>query len=187
MKIYTKTGDQGTTGLYGGTRVSKSHLRIETYGTIDELNSFLGLIRDHKIDDNSFESIVQIQKDLFVLGAVLATPIEKDMLKNGKKRLLKTTITNEMIVFLEKEIDAMDAILPKMTHFILPGGSALVSYCHVARAVCRRSERLIVLLRKEEDIDVNVLKYVNRLSDYLFVLARKLAFENNIEEIKWIP
>lgn len=187
MKIYTKTGDKGTTGLYGGTRVSKGNLRIETYGTIDELNSYLGLIRDQKIDKHSFESLVKIQKGLFVIGAVLATPVEKEILKNGKKRLADTKVTTEMIEFLEQEIDVIDQELPAMTHFVLPGGHTTVSYCHIARAVCRRGERLIVVLMGDEKIEENVLQYINRLSDYLFVLARKLTFDNQAKEIKWIP
>lgn len=187
MKIYTKTGDKGTTGLYGGTRVSKGHLRIESYGTIDELNSYLGLIRDQKLDSHTFESIIKIQKEMFVIGAVLATPLDKEVLKNGKKRLAETQVTEEMISFLEKEIDLIDKELPPMTHFVLPGGHTLVSYCHIARSICRRAERLIVVLMEEEAIELNVLKYINRLSDYLFVLARKLTFDNKAEEIKWIP
>ena len=187
MKIYTKTGDQGMTGLYGGTRVSKADLRIDSYGTIDELNSFLGLIRDQKVDKHTFETIVEIQKNLFVVGAVLATPADKKILKNGKKRLVGTAVSFEMISVLEMEIDQMDELLPPMTHFVLPGGHNIVSYCHISRSVCRRAERLVVQLSEDEDIEDNVLQYLNRLSDYLFVLARKLTFDNKAEEIKWIP
>jgi cob(I)alamin adenosyltransferase len=187
MKIYTKTGDKGMTGLYGGTRVSKSNLRIDSYGTVDELNSYLGLIRDQKVDNHTFESIIEIQKNLFVAGAVLATPADKEILKNGKKRLAETKVSEEMISFLETEIDIIDAELPVMTHFVLPGGHPVVSYCHVARSVCRRAERLVVQLAEQEEIGENVIQYLNRLSDYLFVLARKLTFENNAEEFKWIP
>jgi cob(I)alamin adenosyltransferase len=187
MKIYTKTGDQGMTGLYGGTRVSKADLRIDSYGTIDELNSFLGLIRDQKVDKHTFETIVEIQKNLFVVGAVLATPADKKILKNGKKRLVETAVSFEMISVLEMEIDQMDEVLPPMTHFVLPGGHSVVSYCHISRSVCRRAERLVVQLSEDEDIGDNVLQYLNRLSDYLFVLARKLTFDNKAEEIKWIP
>ena len=187
MKIYTKTGDQGMTGLYGGTRVSKADLRIDSYGTIDELNSFLGLIRDQKVDKHTFETIVEIQKNLFVVGAVLATPADKKILKNGKKRLVGTAVSFEMISVLEMEIDQMDELLPPMTHFVLPGGHNIVSYCHISRSVCRRAERLVVQLSEGEDIEDNVLQYLNRLSDYLFVLARKLTFDNKAEEIKWIP
>jgi len=187
MKIYTKTGDQGMTGLYGGTRVSKNHIRIESFGTIDELNSYLGLIRDQKLAPKMFEDLVKIQKELFIVGAILATPIEKSVLKNGTKRLEDTKLTEEMVVFLENEIDTMNEQLPTMTHFVLPGGHTTVSYCHMARCVCRKAERLVVHLSSEVSLEPLVLKYLNRLSDYLFVLARKLIFDNKAEEIKWIP
>lgn len=187
MKIYTKTGDTGMTGLYGGTRVSKSHLRIESYGVVDELNSYLGLIRDQNIDDITTTDLIKIQKELFTVGAVLATPEEKSILKNGKKRLGETGISEEMILFLEGKIDYMNEELPEMTHFVLPGGHTTVSYCHIARCICRRAERLVVSLSIETAIDHMVIKYLNRLSDYLFVLARKLSLDNNAEEIKWIP
>lgn len=187
MKIYTKTGDEGMTGLYGGTRVAKSHLRIESYGTIDELNSYLGLLRDQKIDKHIFENIIKIQQELFVVGAILATPEEKVLLKNGKKRLGNTGLSEEMILFLENEIDVMNEELPAMTHFVLPGGHTTVSYCHIARSVCRKAERLVVHLSSETGVEPLVIKYLNRLSDYLFVLARKLTFDNKAVEIKWIP
>ena len=187
MKIYTKTGDEGMTSLYGGTRVSKSNLRIEAYGTVDELNSYLGLIRDQKIDKKTTDNIIKIQKELFVLGAVLATPVEKSVLKNGKKRLGETNITEAMISFLEKEMDAMNEILPAMTHFVLPGGHPTVSYCHISRCVCRKAERFVVQLATDTELEPSVLKYLNRLSDYLFVLARKLTFDMKADEIKWIP
>ena len=187
MKVYTKTGDKGMTGLYGGTRVSKRDLRIESYGTVDELNSYIGLIRDQKIDKESFEFLVKIQKELFIVGAVLATPKEKEILKNGKNRLKSSAITNVMIDEMENEIDVMDTALPAMTHFVLPGGHTIVSYCHIARCICRRAERLVVHLKVETDIDDAVLIYLNRLSDYLFVLARKLTLDNNVKEVKWIP
>lgn len=187
MKIYTKTGDNGTTGLYGGTRVSKSHLRIESYGTIDELNSYLGLIRDQEIDENDLEKLIKIQKELFTIGAILATPTEKEILKNGKKRLNIPLISSGSISFLESEMDKMNEKLPAMTHFVLPGGHATVSYCHIARCICRRAERLVVQLNENIAIDEMVLVYLNRLSDYLFVLARKLTLDKKAEEIKWIP
>tara|TARA_B100000809_G_scaffold152035_1_gene149390 strand:+ start:23092 stop:23655 length:564 start_codon:yes stop_codon:yes gene_type:complete len=187
MKIYTKTGDEGMTGLYGGSRVSKSHLRIESYGTVDELNSYLGLIRDQGLDMKSTESVIKIQKELFSVGAVLATPVDKTILKNGKKRLGDTKVTEEMILFLENEMDVMNEQLPAMTHFVLPGGHTTVSYCHIARCICRKAERLVVQLSSETTLEPTVLKYLNRLSDYLFVLARKLTFDNNANEIKWIP
>ncbi|HEA20599.1 hypothetical protein LCGC14_1810170 [marine sediment metagenome] len=187
MKIYTKTGDDGTTGLIGGTRVKKHHIRIESYGTVDELNSWLGLIRDQKIDIDLKEVLSKIQQKLFVIGAILATDPEKAILKNGKKRLNIREITEADIRFLEKQIDAMEAALPPMTHFILPGGHTTVSYCHITRTVCRRAERMCTLLYEHTPFDGNVLKYINRLSDYLFVLARKLSQDLQAKEIKWIP
>lgn len=187
MKIYTKTGDKGTTALFGGTRVAKNDSRIEAYGTVDELNSWIGLVRDQKIEAFHKEILMQIQDRLFTLGAQLATPPEKVLLKNGEKRLKNLGITQEDTQKLEKEIDRMDAELPPMTHFVLPGGHTTVSYCHIARCVCRRAERLSVRLSQESGVDEAVLKYLNRLSDYLFVLARKLTRELQADEVKWIP
>ncbi|MAN58969.1 MAG: ATP:cob(I)alamin adenosyltransferase [Flavobacteriaceae bacterium] len=187
MKIYTKTGDKGTTALFGGTRVPKHHIRIESYGTVDELNSHLGLIRDQEIDPHYKNILVHVQDRLFTLGAILATDPEKATLKSGKERLNIPRISEEDIAKLETEMDAMDEALPPMTHFVLPGGHTTVSYCHVARCVCRRAERMATLLHSEEPIDERVLQYLNRLSDYLFVLARKLTHDLQAEEIKWIP
>ena len=187
MKIYTKTGDKGTTALFGGTRVKKYNLRIESYGTVDELNSYIGLIKDQEINEIEKASLLKIQSELFTLGAMLATPPEKEVLKNGKERLNIPKINDGSIEFLEDEIDRMDAILPQMTHFILPGGHQAVSFCHIARCVCRRAERLSVELNDEETINPDVIKYLNRLSDYLFTLARKLSKDLAVEEIKWIP
>jgi cob(I)alamin adenosyltransferase len=187
MKIYTKTGDKGTTALYGGKRVSKNHIRIDSYGTVDELNSWLGLIRDQDIDLHQKKMIINIQNNLFTIGAILATPIDKEILKNGKKRLNITKISKTHIELLEKEIDTMNDTLSPMTHFILPGGHQTVSYCHIARTVCRRAERLIVKLFDNEQIEDGVLQYLNRLSDFLFVLARMLSKILQAEEIKWIP
>ncbi|RMA57951.1 cob(I)yrinic acid a,c-diamide adenosyltransferase [Ulvibacter antarcticus] len=187
MKIYTKTGDKGTTALFGGTRVPKYHIRIESYGTVDELNSHIGLIKDQEIDPRSKEILMRVQDRLFTLGAILATDPEKEKLKSGKDRLNIPKITEEDIALLETEMDMMNESLPPMTHFVLPGGHTTVSYCHIARCVCRRAERLATLLHHEEPIDEQVLKYLNRLSDYLFVLARKLTYYLQAEEIKWIP
>ncbi|WP_237275363.1 cob(I)yrinic acid a,c-diamide adenosyltransferase [Tenacibaculum ovolyticum] len=187
MKIYTKTGDKGTTALFGGTRVPKHHLRIESYGTIDELNSYIGLVRDQNIDNILKSKLSKIQSDLFILGAMLATPPEKETLKNGKERLNIHKITDTSIQFLEDEIDLMNKALPQMTHFILPGGHQTVSFCHIARCVCRRAERLSVALNEEEHVSGVVLMYLNRLSDYLFVLARKLTQDLKAEEVKWTP
>lgn len=187
MKIYTKTGDEGMTSLFGGTRVPKHDLRIESYGTVDELNSYIGLVRDQDIDLHYKNVLIEIQDRLFTIGAILATPPEKETLKNGEKRLSIHLISEEDCLFLENEIDEMDNALPQMTHFVLPGGHTTVSYCHIARCVCRRSERLATHLNEIEAIDGFVLKYLNRLSDYLFVLARKLTFEFKATETKWIP
>ena len=187
MKIYTKTGDKGTTALFGGTRVSKHNIRIESYGTLDELNSFLGLLRDQQIDTNTKNILIKIQEKLFVVGAILATDPEKALLKNGKERLDIKKISDLDIVLLETEMDSMEEQLPPMTHFILPGGHTTVSYCHISRSVCRRAERLATALYQEVPFEDNALKYLNRLSDYLFVLARFLSKQLQAEEIKWIP
>jgi cob(I)alamin adenosyltransferase len=187
MKIYTKTGDTGTTALFGGTRVPKHHIRIESYGTVDELNSYLGLIRDQDIDAHYKNLLIEIQDKLFTIGAILATQPEKAILKNGKERLNIPKISNEDIERLEHEIDSMNEALPAMTHFVLPGGHQTVSFCHIARCVCRRAERLTSALNDMEKVEPKVLIYLNRLSDYLFVLARKLTYALQADEIKWIP
>ncbi|WP_298488260.1 cob(I)yrinic acid a,c-diamide adenosyltransferase [uncultured Maribacter sp.] len=187
MKIYTKTGDKGTSALFGGTRVPKHHIRLDSYGTIDELNSWIGLIRDQEIDSISKQTLLTIQDKLFTVGAILATDPEKAVLKNGKERLSIPKISDADITFLEDNMDTMETQLPQMTHFILPGGHTTVSYCHIARTVCRRAERMISFLNENEPTDGNVLSFINRLSDYLFVLARKLSFDLKAEEIKWIP
>ncbi|WZL88408.1 cob(I)yrinic acid a,c-diamide adenosyltransferase [Salinimicrobium sp. 3283s] len=187
MKIYTKTGDKGTTALFGGTRVPKHHIRIDSYGTVDELSSHLGLMRDQQVDEHSREIVIKIQDRLFTLGAILATDPEKAVLKNGKERLNIPKISTEDIELLEQEIDRMNEALPPMTHFILPGGHQTVSVCHVARCVCRRAERLATALYEIEPFEEQVLQYLNRLSDYLFVLARKLSHDLQVKEVKWIP
>ena len=187
MKIYTKTGDKGKTSLFGGTRVPKYHLRIEAYGTTDELNANIGLIRDQKIDEHTSEILLKIQTELFTLGAMLATPPEKEVLKSGKERLNIEKINNEKISLLESEMDAMNEVLPPMTHFVLPGGHPTVSYCHIARCICRRAERITTQLSDESNVNPQILMYLNRLSDYLFVLARKLTIDMKAEEIPWIP
>jgi len=187
MKVYTKTGDTGTTALFGGTRVPKHHIRIESYGTVDELNSHIGLIRDQEMNVHYKEVLIEVQDRLFTVGAILATPPEKETLKNGEKRLQNLGILEADIQYLENEIDAMEEALPPMTHFVLPGGHTTVSYCHIARCVCRRAERLAVHLNDIEPTDELVIKYLNRLSDYLFVLARKLSYDLNADEVQWIP
>jgi len=187
MKIYTKTGDKGTTALFGGTRVPKHHIRIDSYGTVDELNSHLGLIRDQEINPIYKNTIINIQDRLFTVGAILATDPEKAQLKNGKERLNIPKISEADITALERNMDAMESTLPQMTHFVLPGGHQTVSFCHIARCVCRRAERLASALNDIEPFLPEALTYLNRLSDYLFVLARKLTYDLQAEEIKWIP
>lgn len=187
MKIYTKTGDKGTTALFGGTRVPKHHIRIESYGTVDELNSHIGLLRDQNIDIYYKDILIKIQDRLFTIGAVLATDPEKAILKSGKERLKIPKISIQDIELLEKEIDDMNNQLPQMTHFVLPGGHQTVSFCHIARCVCRRAERLASALNELEPFQAEVLIYLNRLSDYLFVLARKLSKDLQVDEVKWIP
>jgi len=187
MKIYTKTGDKGTTSLFGGTRVPKYDLRIEAYGTVDELNSYIGLIRDQKIDKHTSIILLKIQHELFALGSMLATPPEKKVLKSGKERLNISKTNAKSIELLENEMDTMNESLPVMTHFILPGGHTTVSFCHIARCICRRAERISTQLSDESSIEPQILVYLNRLSDYLFVLARKLTIDNEAQEIKWIP
>jgi len=180
MKIYTKTGDQGQTSLIGGTRVPKHHLRIESYGTVDELNSYIGLIRDQQVSEHQQNLLKEIQDRLFTIGSALASDPEKS-------KMIIPDLHQEDIELLEKEIDTMTADLPELRHFILPGGSNAVSFCHLARCVCRRAERICVHLSEDSFVDEKVMVYLNRLSDYLFVLSRKLCFDNQIEENKWIP
>ena len=180
MKIYTKTGDKGSTSLFGGSRVSKHHIRIESYGTLDELNSWLGLIRDQEIEEKTKSDLTRIQSELFTLGAELATEPEKS------ERLKIETVGEKEIRFLEEAIDAMNEALPPMTHFILPGGHATVSYCHLARTVCRRAERRMSMLDEQQKLSDSSLAYVNRLSDYLFVLSRHLSARLGAEEVRWI-
>ena len=180
MKIYTKTGDQGITSLLGGVRVPKSDLRIDAYGTLDELNSYVGLLRDQEVNKKRSELLKSIQDRLFTIGADLATVPGKDKVK-------KPDLLPEDVEVLEKEMDAMDAELPMLTSFILPGGHTAVSFCHLARTVCRRSERIVVELASEEQVSGLVIQYLNRLSDFLFVLGRKMAQELEVEEVTWKP
>ena len=180
MKIYTKKGDNGTTQLIGGKRVSKNNSRIEAYGTIDELNSYIGLVRDQEIDEQSFDMLVEIQDRLFTVGALLAN--------DGASNKMKLPLIDEKdIHLLEKEIDKMNKDLSEMKSFILPGGHTTVSYCHIARCICRRAERLVVDLPETILQFDLILKYLNRLSDYLFVLSRFLTKKLNAKEIPWTP
>ena len=180
MKIYTKTGDKGLTSLIGGTRVPKHHLRIESYGTVDELNSYIGLIRDQGIAERHKEVLKEVQDRLFTIGSSLASDPDTSKMKIPDLHLAD-------IELLENQIDLMDAELPALRHFILPGGSNAVSFCHIARCVCRRAERLSVHLSEDSFVDDKVIVYLNRLSDYLFTLARKIGNEQQIPENQWIP
>lgn len=185
MKIYTKTGDLGDTSLFSGKRVRKHNLRIDSYGTVDELNSHLGLLRDSVEDESVRSSLLNIQSKLFTVGAMLATPPESGSAKKRQSKLGIELIGPDDILFLEGEMDAMNEVLPEMTHFILPGGHQAVSFCHIARCVCRRAERKTVELHDLEPVDTQILTYLNRLSDYLFVLARKLTRDMGVDEIPW--
>ena len=179
FKIYTKTGDKGETSLIGGTRVPKHHLRIESYGTIDELNSYIGLVNATVENQNMKNILSVIQNKLFTIGSMLASDPETSKMKIPELKISDVEL-------LENEIDAMNAILPELKNFILPGGNAIVSYCHVARCVCRRAERLVVHLSSESKVDSLVIIYLNRLSDYLFVLSRLIAHEFGAPEIPWV-
>ena len=180
MKVYTRKGDKGTTGLIGGTRVPKYALRIESYGTVDELNSYLGLLRDKVLSENYKEELIFIQDRLFTLGSLLAEDSEKSTMKLPQ-------LNQEDIDKLEISIDKMDEFLPPMKNFILPGGHETVSFCHIARCVCRRAERLVTELAKEVKLDELIVAYLNRLSDYLFVYSRLLSQELKANEIPWVP
>ena len=180
MKVYTKKGDTGTTQLIGGTRVPKHALRIESYGTVDELNAHIGLIRDQEINPNYVTQLIDVQDRLFTLGSLLAADPETNNMKLPE-------ISEEDVVYLENCIDDMDAQLPEMKFFVLPGGHTTVSYCHIARCVCRRAERITDNLNEASPVDPIILKYLNRLSDYLFVLSRKLSQDLSATEQPWKP
>ena len=176
MKIYTKTGDDGTTGLIGNIRVKKSNPRIAAYGTVDELNTALGIILSSKLGKDIRDLLTKIQNDLFVVGADLANP----NLKNKSNR-----VTSEMVLFLEKGIDRLEEKLPAITFFILPGGDLIASHVHLARAICRRSETDIVKLSESQKINNESLIYMNRLSDLLFVVARTINKRKKISDVAW--
>ena len=180
MKIYTKTGDKGQTSLIGGTRVSKGYIRIHSYGTVDELNSYIGLLRDQQVNESRKDLLKEIQDRLFTIGASLASDPNKSKMKIPD-------LKEEDITLLEREIDNMNEELPDLKAFILPGGAIPVSYCHIARCVCRRAERHVIELQEKEFVAELVVMYLNRLSDYLFVLARKMGAELKVEEITWKP
>lgn len=180
MKIYTKTGDKGLTSLIGGARVPKYHLRIECYGTVDELNSYIGLIQCQDIDAKYQLLLKEIQDRLFTVGAALAADPEHSRMKIPD-------LHESDIQLLETEMDQMNELLPELKHFILPGGNTVVSYCHIARCICRRAERLTVQLAADSFVDGKMTIYLNRLSDYLFVLARKLNSDAGTAENIWLP
>lgn len=180
MKIYTKKGDNGTTGLIGGTRILKSSLRIEAYGTIDELNSYIGLVRDQDINEHYKKQLIEIQDRLFTIGSSLAADPDKSTMKIPDLKAAD-------IEALEKWMDEMEEALPEMKNFVLPGGHQTVSFCHVARCVCRRGERIIVDLSQHEFVADMIISYVNRLSDYLFVLSRKITLDLGTVEQPWKP
>lgn len=179
FKVYTKTGDKGETALFGGQRVSKSHLRVDAYGTVDELNSFVGWLRDSVENQHTRGFLAQIQHRLFTLGSHLAS--------DPVKQLAVPDLLPNDVELLEKEMDAMEAVLPPLKNFILPGGHPVVSVCHVCRTVCRRAERLAVALHQEDPVEDLVLQYLNRLSDYFFMLARQLAHDLGADEVIWNP
>lgn len=180
MKIYTKTGDSGKTSLLGGRRVSKSDPRIDAYGTVDELNSYIGLLRDQEINRGREGILKEIQDRLFTIGASLAT-------EPGKERVKRPDLLEADLLLLENEIDQMETHLPALRHFVLPGGHQVVSFCHIARTVCRRTERCVIDLMETEYVDELIVKYLNRLSDYLFVLGRLITLELGAEEVTWKP
>ena len=182
FKIYTKTGDAGKTGLIGGAKVFKNDIRIEAYGTVDELNSYIGLVSDLFNDAATKKILKEIQDRLFTIGSSLACDYEKE------PKMILPDIKEDDIVLLEKEIDAMNEHLPEMKSFILPGGHTIVSHTHIARCVCRRAERCCVNMQQHKlFVDALIIKYLNRLSDYLFVLSRFIAHKLNAEEIAWKP
>ena len=180
MKIYTKTGDKGTTSLIGGTRVPKYDLRIECYGTVDELSAWVGLIRDQEIDKEIIVNLIEVQDRLFTIESMLACDTDPSMLQIPG-------IADRDIQFLEQQIDSMTKELHVLKSFLLSGGHAIVSYCHIARTICRRAERLVIRLSEEQNVDPLILVYLNRLSDYLFVLSRKIGKDKNVLETLWKP
>ncbi len=186
MKIYTKTGDKGETSLYGGTRVSKAAARVESYGTLDELNAFIGLAKAEISDEKVLNQLQKIQFDLFTVGSEAATPTDKLILANGKNRL-DLMISEEEISELEHWMDDLDGELEPLQFFILPSGGKAVASIHVCRTVCRRAERTMVYLNETEEVRPELIKYLNRLSDYLFILARYISKISGEKEDYWNP
>jgi len=181
MKVYTKTGDKGKTSLIGGEKVYKDGAQIEAYGTVDELNSYLGLVRDYdEIELRERNFIISVQNDLFVIGSLLAESKQKNKMQLPQ-------ITEAMIKNIESEIDNIENQLEPMKFFVLPGGHKLISHLHIARCICRRAERRVVTIANQIDIDPIILKYINRLSDYIFILSRYIALKLDIKETPWVP
>jgi cob(I)alamin adenosyltransferase len=180
MKIYTKTGDKGTTSLIGGTRLSKAHVRIDAYGTVDELNSYIGMLRDQPVNEKRKDLLKEIQDRLFTMGSHLAS-------ESDQKKKILPDLTEEDIVLLESEMDQIDSQIPPLRSFVLPGGHQSVSFGHIARTVCRRAERAVIHLQQGEEVESIVIRYLNRLSDYLFMLCRIMTYELEIEEVTWQP
>ena len=180
FKIYTKTGDKGSTSLIGGVRVPKSHIRIESYGTVDELNSYIGMVRDMANDARITEWLHEIQDRLFTIGSVLATNPEKEV------KMKLPDVHEADVIFLEQKIDEMNEVLPEMRSFILPGGNLAASTTHVARCVCRRAERICVAMQQQEEVVHElIVPYLHRVSDFLFVLARYISHINGVEDTPW--
>jgi len=181
MKIYTKTGDEGETSLFGGKRVKKYHPNIQAYGTMDELNSWIGLVKDLLPQDTAEAILIDIQENLFTIGSHLAS--------GGDQKLIVKlpNFEDKSILKLEEAIDEMQSVLPPMKNFILPGGHVVSSYCHIARCVCRRAERLTIETAEEINLDPFIVKYLNRLSDFLFILSRKVLHDLDIPEQPWVP
>jgi cob(I)alamin adenosyltransferase len=177
-KIYTKSGDLGETSLLGGTRVPKSHERVEAYGTLDELNSFIGLLRDQPVSEHYRTVLLEVQQNLFVAEAWVA-------MDPGKTVKGLPELKEEAIAVLEREIDVMTSEMPPLNSFILPGGHPFVSHCHITRTVCRRAERTVIRLNQIQPVENVIIRYLNRLSDYLFVLARKIGYDEHAKEIPW--
>ena len=179
MKIYTKTGDEGTTALFGGKRVRKDDIRIEAYGTVDELNSFIGLLNASFQEATQNYFLSEVQKRLFTIGANLASDPEKKM--------ITPDIKHDDIQTLENAMDTMDQLLEPLKNFILPGGDTVIAQAHICRTICRRAERRVITLNNISQVDPSIIIYLNRLSDYFFVLSRYLSYRNNITEIPWVP
>jgi len=180
MKIYTKTGDKGNTSLLGGDRVLKSNIRIEAYGTVDELNSQAGLLRDQEISENHRDFLFGVQNNLFTIGSILAT-------EPSQKNIKLPSLTEDQVSAIETEIDILDEELPEMRNFVVPGGHPVVSICHISRSVCRRAERRVIALQELDQVNPIIVQYLNRLSDYFFILSRKLTRELGVEEVPWKP